>query len=187
MGLATAHQLASYLGGALELRDTSNKGSTFELSLPLLAPMDANAEGVSLDDTPDSQLGFAFPLRILVCDPDDGHNHIIAHHLRSLGYSATFTASYNASFGELARQQFDLGLFDVGHRVVVHGLREIFRKDRPDPPAFTAAMVNESVATAQSSTKDFDLRLGKPLRESDLVTLIRTALRSKFFAETDSR
>ena len=133
LGLAMVNGFAKRHGGCLRIESTQGEGTTIEIILPR-APIDTTEGGMTL--TGPAETGLHGDAKILLVDNDNALRHVLATHLRELGYVVLEAASAEAA-GALVRtlKQLDLLITDVvmpgsSGTMLAHSLRT----ERPDLP-----------------------------------------------------
>ncbi|MTH64028.1 response regulator [Paracoccus shanxieyensis] len=128
LGLSISHQLATLLGGTLEVESVVDQGSVFRLTLPLIASdgaAPAPAPPAPLSDTAEPPRPApppprpAIPVRtaggsVLVIEDDDGTQKAISQLLARARIGVTPALSAEHALDLLKAQDFDCAIVDLG-------------------------------------------------------------------------
>lgn len=177
LGLPICRGLAELLGGSLGAVSTPGTGSTFTLSIPLLAA--ARAQPAA---QPGETAEVAPNLRILLAEDHFINQRVIALLLQPFGAELVIVENGEDALAELARQPFDLVLMDMQMPVMdgLEATREIRRRElaggRPPVPI---AMLTANVSShfvSLSLGAGADHHIAKPVTLDTLVSGIETCL-----------
>ncbi|HEY0335049.1 MAG TPA: ATP-binding protein [Stenotrophomonas sp.] len=107
LGLAICRELATAMGGTIEVDSLPGRGARFRVELPLPWLKHANALVVAQDGPP-------LPvLRLLLVEDDATVAEVIASLLRARDHQVVHVSNGLAALTELSVQHFDVGLFDL--------------------------------------------------------------------------
>jgi CheY-like chemotaxis protein len=174
LGLALSRELATHMGGALEVESAPGQGSRFTCTLPLVAAPPPETAPSTVRELPPG-------LRVLVVD-DNAVNRLVAQRLldRS-GCQVEVAIDGQGALEALGRGHFDVVLMDV-HMPELDGLEATRRIRAANFPGLRIIGVSASAESAdvhscrEAGMDDF---LAKPITRDRLVdTLLRHTTRS---------
>ncbi|HNC46715.1 MAG TPA: ATP-binding protein, partial [Acidobacteriota bacterium] len=178
LGLAVVYSVVRQHGGTINVTSSQNKGTQFEILLPISPLVEQTPEPLSVPVTPTFE-----NCRILVLDDDDGVREITLEMLYMLGIQAT-GASRGEQLVELytqalhSRTPFDLLLLDLtipGGKGGIWTLNEL-KKINPQIRAIVCSGYSQDPALAYPVDFGFIGRLVKPFSLEELQAQIRQAL-----------
>lgn len=109
LGLTITRRLARLMGGDVRLTSEPGEGSTFEVVLPILSALGADAQRpVVARPSPPPRA-----LRVLVAEDDDVNARMTRALVEKLGHSAAVVRDGQAAVERLEAEPFDLVLMDV--------------------------------------------------------------------------
>lgn len=168
LGLPISRRLAEAMGGSLVLLNSSVRGSTFRLTLPL----------ESSDELPpdeQSQRVFRNPRgRILVVEDNPANRYVAQALLSGLGCPATIVDSGHEALEQLRHQEFDLILMDcqlpgMDGRETTRRARQILKRRIPIIAITANAMAQDQQTCLEAGMDDF---LPKPFGRQALSALL---------------
>jgi len=110
LGLAICRELATAMGGHIDVDSAPGLGARFRVALPL--PWAADSEESS--EAPSADAIVTLPsLRLLLVEDDEMVAQVIIGLLAVRGHQVTWAAHALAALAELQVQSFDVGLFDL--------------------------------------------------------------------------
>jgi CheY-like chemotaxis protein len=175
LGLAVVHGIVKSHEGAIVVRSTIGKGSTFELYFPL-APAGSDELPPSTPDIP-----YGHGERILVVDDDNVCGFAVEKIVESLGYRASrFTRAEDAlAHFTTATSSFDLVVTDLampgmdGAELIGHLI-----KLRPDLPIIVITGYMETARQRLLEKTPVRVMLRKPVARDELARAIAQELRA---------
>lgn len=178
LGLAVVYSIVRQHGGTINVTSSQNKGTRFEILLPISPLVEETPEALSVPVAPEFE-----NCRILVLDDDDGVREITLEMLYMIGIQAT-GASRGEQLVELYTQAlhnstpFDLLLLDLtipGGKGGIWTLNEL-KKINPQIRAIVCSGYSQDPALAYPADFGFIGRLVKPFSIEELQAQIRQAL-----------
>jgi PAS domain S-box-containing protein len=162
LGLATVRSIVEGVGGRISVRSTPGEGTTFDISLPSLAP------GAAGD-----KAGFGTEV-ILLVDDDDIVRKGLARGLRRLGYTVLEAADgvQALKLSERHKGALDLLLTDT-HMPRMGGIELAGDLQQQRPDIATALLTGDN---AVGPAGLFDLEIRKPLTAAAVAARVRTLL-----------
>jgi signal transduction histidine kinase/CheY-like chemotaxis protein len=172
MGLAVVHGIVMSLHGAITVESEVDKGTTFEMYLPVARAAVPDAVAPSEELCRGTE-------RVLVVDDDPLVLETMVDMLRELGYqvrSETCGAAAQAAF-EQDPQAFDLVITDMTMPGIAGGALAAWLKHRrPDLPVIACSGYTEEQVPEGTSVHAIDEFLMKPLFMDTLAQLLRKLL-----------
>ncbi len=181
LGLAISKRLAALLEGDIGIADSSEKGTTFFLEIPLVVPSEGEIAEISAR-TPVAKakdLVSRKPLRVLVVDDNPINRRLTTQLLGLLGDDSGSVASASECFAEIAAGSYDVILMDVqmpdidgleATRMIREGKGTAEHQTIPIV-ALTAGAMSEDREACFAAGMDFYLT--KPIRRSALDEVLR--------------
>jgi signal transduction histidine kinase/streptogramin lyase/BarA-like signal transduction histidine kinase len=170
LGLAICRELASLMGGSIELRSRVAHGTTFRVQLPL-----------SEVDAPPSEIAPTLPARhagsrhVLLVEDDAIVAAVMCGLLQSQGHSVTYVGNGLGALAELSRQRFDVMLLDLDlPGVDGFQLARIVRQRRHEWPQPIIAISARSAGDEEQRIREvgMDGFLRKPLTGEQLAAIL---------------
>lgn len=187
LGLALSSRLAERLGGTLTLRWSElGKGSTFRLTLPATAVVDAAPASVRPPDVATSQRALQ-GIRVLVADDHPDLRMTIGRSLQMDGASIGYAQDGGIAV-EMARTgEFDVVLMDI-LMPVMNGLQatRALRADGHRVPVITISADAGPEVQAASIAAGCNGHLAKPFGSDDLTESILSVRRGAASAASDT-
>ncbi len=176
LGLAITRRLVNLMGGRIGYESHLGRGTTFHVEIPLIAGRAQDeAPGASGADAP------LPPLRILIAEDAPSSRLLLRMVLAKQGHKVDDFENGKTALDALLKNEYDLAILDV-QMPVMDGTEaaETLRASRhpsADLPliALTAQVLDDEVERIRAT--GFDLVLGKPFMEEDLVKGIRKVLK----------
>ena len=120
LGLAISQRLVERMGGEIWVESELGKGSRFQFAveLPCAEEGDVTQTPFELEVVADEDEGGDFsvshPLRVLICEDDDDHRHVLCEALQTLGYQPRVADCADDAAAMLSEGRgYDVVLFDV--------------------------------------------------------------------------
>jgi signal transduction histidine kinase/CheY-like chemotaxis protein len=189
LGLAICRDLASLMGGDIEVRSEFGVGSTFTANLPL--PLIGEASSTTEDDTlPDDELDGS--LKVLAAEDNLTNQMVLRAMLESFGVAVTIVETGAEALEAWEREDWSLILMDVQMPVMdgPEAARAIRAREiasgRARTPiiALTADTMSHQIRAHLES--GMDLHVAKPIEATDLFRKIFTAAQMSETAECDA-
>ncbi|HYP26450.1 MAG TPA: MASE1 domain-containing protein [Blastocatellia bacterium] len=189
LGLAIVRNLVELHGGTVEaFSDGEDRGATFKVKLPLIAPQDSehfptdvmesgvektNALANASFDRPPTLEG----IRLLVVDDDSDARHLLSVMLSQCGAKVTAVATAAAALDSLERLRPDLMISDIEMpKEDGYGLINEVRSSLNESIARTPALALSAHARAEDRLRalstGYDAHVAKPVEPAELVTVI---------------
>jgi len=175
LGLSIARELAELMDGSVEVSSTIGVGTTFVVTLPLMAAEAQSAadgemridEANSISSTA-SVLG-ASPIRVVVAEDNEVNQMVVAAMLEDIASVVTMVANGQALLDELQRADYDIVLMDC-QMPVMDGLTATVEARRqghrlPIIAVTANAMAGDRERCLEAGMNDY---ISKPL-DSDLL------------------
>jgi|LGOV01.1.fsa_nt_gb signal transduction histidine kinase/DNA-binding response OmpR family regulator len=166
LGLFISHQLASLMGGKIDIKSQENIGSVFSLELEL--------EPVNGEEFQKETLNELFsPLDILVIEDDKNSAQIIEEYIRSFGFFVTTVSCYEEALEVLEKKtSFDLFIIDyqlptINGDAIYRNIKEKFTKESL-PPAIMISVDDDFKVRESAIISGFSKFLIKPINQSYL-------------------
>lgn len=182
LGLAICRELATRMGGRIDVDSEHGQGSTFSVWLPLPA---AEAE-----DPQDAEPEHLPALRILVADDNPINQAVARAILEAAGAVVETVADGDEALDRLRTEPFDLVLMDV-HMPVMDGIEALGRiragqAGRADMPV--VALTADAMAGEENRLKNlgFDALQTKPVQPAALISTIGEVLEARAVAGDDA-
>ncbi|HYQ14373.1 MAG TPA: response regulator, partial [Polyangiaceae bacterium] len=175
LGLAICKQLVELMGGRIEVRSEAGKGSTFAVTLPLVA---ATAEQATPLARPPRQV------RTLIVDDNPTNRFVLEEMLSSWGFSHVSADCAETALAALARASADndpIGLLITDMNMPeVDGmaLARRVRESHTAPSVILLTSQNEDTLPL-SERRVVDAFMQKPVRSADLAGSITRVLSSR--------
>jgi signal transduction histidine kinase/ActR/RegA family two-component response regulator len=181
LGLAICRELATRMGGRVDVDSEFGRGSTFTVWLPL--------PGAEAEEPQAAETEILPALRILVADDNPINQAVARAILEAAGAVVETVADGEEALDRLRTEPFDLVLMDV-HMPVMDGIEAVGRirhgqAGRTDMPviALTAdAMAGEET---RLKTLGFDALQTKPVQPAALIAAIGEVLEARAAASID--
>jgi len=181
IGLTLVRALVRQHGGEVTARSPGpGRGSTFEVRLPLLPVSSSAAEPEPVKSAP-SASAVGRPLRVLVVDDSDDNRESLSLLLEQLGHRPTLAADGPAALEQLAAEDHDLALVDIG-LPMMDGY-EVARRVRAGlgREPYLVALTGYGQPEDRERARDagFDDHLTKPLDFAVLVEILARVAESQ--------
>jgi signal transduction histidine kinase len=178
LGLAISRTIVEMHGGSIHAEsEGSGRGATFCVKLPAVDVERAD-KGTSRRDSggPEELTG----VRVLGVDDDGDARDLMQIILEQHGAEAVVVGSGSDAMAELARQEFDVFITDIGmpEEDGISLLRRI-RKEMPERAMATVALTAFGGDESERSSREagFDVHVTKPVRPPEIVSAIARARR----------
>ena len=175
LGLAIVKHLVELHGGQIvATSDGSNRGSTFTITLPLLAPQEQSPDPA---DSPPLKLSLLEGLRILVVDDEPDARTTLRAILEQYGADPTVVGCARDAFEEISRTRPDVLLSDVAMPdedgyALIRRIRTLVSSSGLPAAALSAYADNDS--EAQALDAGFQAYLAKPVEPHVLAETLAT-------------
>ena len=182
LGLATVHEIAESLHGAIRLSSEPGKGTTFRIMLPCGEQMvEANLRGIARADY---ETLVSRGATILVVEDEDLLRQGVSKMLRREGLSVLEASDGSAALDVIRARKGDIDLLLLDITLPGASSRKVYeeaRRLRPDLPVIVTSAKSEAVAAAFLAT-EIDRFIRKPFSLGDLSDMIQQILSSDFGA-----
>ncbi|MCZ6655629.1 MAG: response regulator [Planctomycetota bacterium] len=191
LGLSISRKLIEAQGGTLTVESTRGEGSCFTIRLPFVEARDEHFAALvedSVDTTRGATLAEGQDFCVLVVDDRQANRDILVQLLENTGFKTVEATNGREAIECMMRRKCDLVLMDV-RMPVMNGIEAVqyIRNDESLKNsvviAVTASVFPEFRHTAVEA--GFDDCLGKPLRASELFSVIQKHVGVEF-VETQS-
>jgi signal transduction histidine kinase len=175
LGLAICRDLASLMGGDIQVQSVFGAGSTFTVNLPLPRTGDAPTE-VQHDIVPENGLGEA--LKVLAAEDNTTNQMVLRAMLESFGMAVSIVGNGAEAIEAWEREDWSLILMDVQMPVMdgPEAAREIRVREaaqrRARTPIIADTMAHQIKLHLESG---MDLHVAKPIEATDLLRKIMIA------------
>jgi len=175
LGLAICRDLASLMGGDIEVRSEFGAGSTFTAVLPL--PRLGDAPTTTLEET-STQDALGGTLKVLAAEDNITNQMVLRAMLESFGLAVTIVENGVEAIEAWDRSAWDLILMDVQMPIMdgPEATREIRAREaatgRPRTPIIALTADNMSHQIKQHLASGMDLHVAKPIEAGDLFRKI---------------
>ena len=122
-----------------------------------------------------------YPLaRLLIADDDTVLRMTLGKLFRKAGYDVTLAADGEDALACLHGQTFDLALIDL-NMPKMNGIETLkaFKQYAPDMPVIIFTAIEDQYAYEEAISHGVDRYLTKPLRQDDLLSLVREVISTK--------
>lgn len=176
LGLALSRQLVSLLGGSLTVESTKGQGSTFRVTMPVVAANDSDAQVTRPSPVPSARL------RVLVVDDNPINRRVAEVLLNRAGHDAKSVSNGQEALDVIASSPIDAVLMDC-HMPVMDGFEATERIRRLDSARAQTPII---AVTASASAEDREACqragmngfLAKPVSFNELVEALATVTRA---------
>lgn len=182
LGLAIVHHLVEQHGGAIWAdSDGEGKGSTFTVSLPLLA---AEADEAAADASQADQNGKVPSLdqvQVLVVEDHDDTRDFIVMVLQQAGAEVTAVASVNEALQHLECEQPHVLISDIGMPQedgykLIRQVRDQEANQEQHIPAIALTAYVRAEDQNKALEAGFEMHVAKPVEPGELVVLVARAV-----------
>jgi len=180
------------MGGRLEVQTELGSGSTFALILPYrLAEW---TPPVCLDPlaTDENQFAAFHPLKIMVAEDDAINRKLVCRVLEKLGYKPVLATDGNEAVKVFQEERPDCILMDLkmpglDGLEATRQVRELERLDNEDHPVFICALTANVFPEDRTQCLEAGMNafLTKPLRQGNLLDVLKQAEKSRYLLSAD--
>jgi signal transduction histidine kinase/ActR/RegA family two-component response regulator len=173
LGLSLVDAIVTDLAGAIDVKSALEKGSTFEIYLPLVELALADATGA------DGPLPRGSGERVLIVDDEEPFVALTSEVLSRLGYEPVSFSDSQAALAafEAAPGQFDVVVTDaLMPGITGTTLASMVRRRRPDLPIVLVSAYSGSILRQQALAAGVSELLTKPLQSREIATTLARVL-----------
>lgn len=181
LGLAISRRLAERMGGVLRLEPTPD-GALFVVTLPLgevpLGEASIDEAPIGEDSVGEARVGGAADLgdrRVLIVAPSSFQAPFMAERLREAGAEVHHVSDTGAGLAALAEGRFDVVLVDCALGATAPTTIAAAARAAGVPRSLVLFSPFERRAFEETSTREFDGWLVKPVRQTSLLGLMRSS------------
>lgn len=176
LGLAIVKELIDYMGGTIKVSSEFQKGSCFDIQLPLKLGQPQSHDTLHASDIDFS----ALPLSILVVDDNQINRFVLKAHLEKLGLSADYAYDGIDAINKCKQNSYNLIFMDcVMPEMDGIEATRILRDEQICPPdkTFIIALTANTSADDKTACKQagMDLFVSKPVKNTAIEQAIATA------------
>jgi signal transduction histidine kinase/DNA-binding response OmpR family regulator len=175
LGLAMVFGIVEQHGGHIEVQSAPGAGTTFRITLPLVA---APADGEPVSRSA-AQSEAQRPLRILAVDDEPMMTRALMRMLKPSGHEVTVAASGEEALEKLVEHTFDVVVSDMGMGSGMNGweLADVVKRRWPNVRFVLATGWGAAIDPGEARTRGVESILAKPYHPKDLLqALARTGI-----------
>lgn len=186
LGLAICHGLTARMGGAINVSSEPNKGTVFEVRLPLPAVEDCETAPVEApSQDPEAVLADLAKTRILAAEDNLTNQIVLKAYLDNLDVDLTLVGNGSDVVEQYRNQEFDIVLMDIQMPVLngedaLKQIRKIEMDTRRTPTPVIALTANAMLHQVKHYSRiGFDAHVEKPLNPDTLSQTMQRLLRRR--------
>jgi signal transduction histidine kinase/ActR/RegA family two-component response regulator len=181
LGLAICHELATLMGGTIDVASEPGRGSRFTVRLPVVACACGGRTGAPSSPAQPATVGW----RVLLVEDDPVVGEVIANLLRARGHVVTAVGDGLAAMSEVSAGRYDVLLLDLDLPLVdgfqvARMIRRIDALATLPIVAVTARSAGDEAAAVRAAGMDALLR--KPMSGDDLAAMLERVCRTPLAA-----